>query len=280
MGEIAIVETHGEKPAKLKKFAAELLLKQKNIRTVAVKATNTGGRFRIRKIKVIAGEKSTETTYRENGCSFRFDLNKVYFSPRLAFERQRISELAQAGEKILVLFAGVGPYAIVIGKKLLLEEKLAGKNKISKAKNAKISKATGAKKTEIVGVELNPAGAKYFEQNIAFNKVEEIVSAVKGDAKKFLAKKSNFKAWDRVIMPLPKTADKFLEGAVKCCRKGGTVHFYSIQSELAESLYGEAKKKMLEACIKQKRRCKVVLERVALPYAPRVVQIVVDFKVS
>lgn len=267
VGEIAVIETHGEKQARVKKFTQELLAKQKNIRTVAVKVTNTEGRFRVRKVKVIAGEKSTETTYRENNCSFRFDLNKVYFSPRLAFERQRISELAQPGEKILVLFAGVGPYAIVIGRKIALLEKAAEK------KRQKLAK------TEIVGVELNPAGVKYFEQNIALNKVGEIVSAVKGDANKFLTENKNWKKFDRIILPLPKTADKFLEGAVKCCRKGGIVHFYSIQSELADRLYGEAEKKILEACIKQKRRCKFLLERVALPYAPRVVQTVVDFKV-
>ncbi len=268
IGEIAVVETHGEKAAQVKKFALELLAKQKNIRTVAVKATNTEGKYRVRKVKVIAGEKSTETTYRENDCTFKFDLNKVYFSPRLAFERQRICELARPGEKILVLFAGVGPYAIVIGRKITLLERAAEKKKKK------------LPKTEVIGVELNPAGIEYFEQNISLNKVGAIVSAVEADAKKFLAQKSNFKKFDRIIMPLPKTADKFLEGAVKCAAKGATIHFYSIESELAENIYATAEKKIEAACKKQKRKSKVILERVALPYAPRVVQVVVDFKVS
>lgn len=268
IGEIAVVETHGEKLPQVKKFAQELLARQKNVRTVAVKATNTEGKFRVRKVKVVAGVKSTKTTYRENGCTFKFDLNKVYFSPRLAFERQRICELCQPGEKILVLFAGVGPYAIVIGRKIALLERVAEKKKQK------------LPKTEVIGVELNPAGIKYFEQNISLNKVAGIVWAVKADAKKFLAKKENFKKFSRIMMPLPKTADKFLEGAVKCAAKGATVHFYSIESELTENIYAAAEKKITQACAKEKRKFKVLLERTVLPYAPRVAQIVVDFEVK
>ncbi len=276
VGEIAVVECQPGEKKLVKKFAQQLLQKHKNIRTVAVKQTITEGKYRVRKIKVIAGEKKTETLYRENGCSFKLDLNKAYFSPRLSFERQRVSELAAPGEKVLVLFAGVGPYAIVIARRILLMERMAEKR--AKEKNEKKKTDTKFPKTEIVGVELNPAAVKYFRENARLNKVDGMVEIVKADAKKFLAEKQNFGKFDRITMPLPKTAGEFLEGAVKCCAKGGTIHFYSIESELAENIYAKAEEKISEACVKQKRKFRIVNERVALPYAPRVVQIVVDFK--
>lgn len=260
VGEIAVVEFQPGERKQLGKFAKQLLREHKNLKTVAVKSSITEGKYRVRKIKVIAGKKTTETIYKENACVFKFDLNKVYFSPRLAFERQRIAALAKPGEKILVLFAGVGPYAIVIAKKLALEKRVNG--------------------TEITGVELNPAGVKYFQENIELNKVSVIVEVVKADAKKFLAKKENTGKFDRIIMPLPKSAHEFLDGAVRCCRKGGVIHFYAIASELAKNVFENAEKQVMQACKKQKRKCKTSLERVVLPYAPRVVQIAVDFRVS
>jgi len=258
VGEIAVIEPTAENKGKYLQFARQLLQENKHIRTVAVKATATEGRYRVRKVRVIAGKKTTETTYRENGAILKLDLNKVYFSPRLCFERQRIAELVKPGERVLVLFAGVGPYAIVIAKKL-------GKN---------------AKNTKIVGVELNPYAVEYFKENNKLNKTEALVTVVKADAKKFLAKKENRKAFDRIIMPLPKTAFKFLPGAVRCASAGATIHFYAIASERDGSPFEEAEKQIAHACAKQKRKFKIILKRVALPYAPRVVQVAIDAKIQ
>ena len=260
VGEIAVVEYAPEERKRLKQFARELLQKHKNIKTVAVKATITEGKYRVRKIRVIAGKKTTETLYKENNCVFKFDLNKVYFSPRLSFERQRISEQVRPGEKVLVLFAGVGPYAIVIAKKLAWEKKIDG--------------------TKIIGVEINPAAVKYFEENVLLNKVGGIVEVVRADAKKFLSKKQNLGKFDRIIMPLPKSGEKFLLGAVKCCGKNAVTHFYAIASEKQKNVFEETEKKVFAACKKVGRKCKILLERIALPYAPRVAQIVIDFRVK
>ena len=65
------------------------------------------GELRIRELEWIAGEKKTKATYRESGCVFNVDLSKVYFSPRLSFERMRIAKQVNADEVIINMFAGV-----------------------------------------------------------------------------------------------------------------------------------------------------------------------------
>ena len=122
IGSITVVDI----PEKLKKhkehkkeIANAILSIHPNIKTVAEKVSPVSGVYRIRKVKVIAGEKKTETIHTETGCRFKLDINKVYFSPRLVFERQRIANLVKNGKKcetVFVPFAGVGPFAIIIAK--------------------------------------------------------------------------------------------------------------------------------------------------------------------
>src|SRR5207249_8925533 len=76
------------------------------------------GEHRIREIDVIAGERRTTTTHTEHGLRYRVDLSQAYFSPRLASERKRIADLIEACGTVADSFAGVGPYSILIAKRL------------------------------------------------------------------------------------------------------------------------------------------------------------------
>ena len=201
IGDIAIVEFEEGIEKYEKKIANELLNSNKKIKVVAKKPKKITGKYRIRKIEVLAGEKRTITEYREAGCRFIFDLNKTYFSQRLGKERLRIANLVKPNEKILVMFSGISPFGIVIGKMHPF--------------------------TKIWNIELNKYAAKTAEKCIKLNHLENSVFSVKGDVKKDLPNEK----FDRIIMVLPHENHNYLKEAISVAKKGTYIHMYSIQNE-------------------------------------------------
>ena len=92
-------------------IAEAFLLSHKNIKTVCADL-GVHGEFRIRDLRVISGHKNFISVHKENGMKFEADISKVYFSPRLATERERLSSLVNKHENVLDAFAGVGPFSI------------------------------------------------------------------------------------------------------------------------------------------------------------------------
>ena len=201
IGDIAIVEFEDEIKKYEKRIAEELLNSNKKIKVVAKKPKKITGKYRIRKIEVLAGEKRTITEYREAGCRFIFDLNKTYFSQRLGKERLRIANLIKPNEKILVMFSGISPFGIVIGKMHPF--------------------------TKIWNIELNKYAAKTAEKCIKLNHLENHVYSIQGDVKKDLPKEK----FDRIIMVLPHENHNYLKEALSVAKKGAFIHMYSIQNE-------------------------------------------------
>src|SRR3989338_4159919 len=115
LGNIAIVNFSDKISLELKKkFAEQLLLKHPNIKTILEKSGKFSGRLRKMKTRHLAGEKNKEVLYRENNCVFRFNVDETYFSPRLSNERKEIASMIKENDKVLIMFAGVAPYSIVI----------------------------------------------------------------------------------------------------------------------------------------------------------------------
>ncbi len=156
------------------------------------------GRFRTRKVYFVAGKRNYVATYRENGCVFRFDVRKSFFSTRLAYERKRLTELVKDGESVVVMFSGVGPFAIEIAK--------AHRN------------------CRVVAIELNKDAHRAALGNKELNRVGNI-TLVQGDVKKLAPKYKGFA--DRVVMPLPKGASKFLGEALLVAKDRCVVHYYA-----------------------------------------------------
>ena len=258
MGDIAVVEVPDELRAKEKLIASALMAAHHNVRVVAKKISGTAGEFRIRPVLVIAGEKRTHTIYKEGSCEFELDINKTYFSPRLGTERGRLCELVKQsgqkagrreGERVLVPFAGVGPFAIRI--------------------------AHTVPSAEVVGIELNPDACDYFEKNVVRNKCAN-VRVLKGDVSKLLPGK--YVGWaDRLAMPLPKDGKQFLVNAIPCLKKGGMLHYYSFGS--MEAPFAEAEKDVKEAAVKCGRKARVVFRSVVRPYSKDTEQVVVDAEI-
>ena len=160
IGNIAILNFKRNTFFLKKKINAYILLrKNTNIKTILEKKEKIEGILRIPKLKFLAGKKDYETYYKENNCLFKFNVKETYFSPRLSNERNRISEevlnLSKKikNPRILVMFAGVYPYPIVLAKKLKL-------NKI---------------KAKIYVNELNKKANFYGKENIKLNKVDDYI---------------------------------------------------------------------------------------------------------
>lgn len=83
------------------------------------------------------------------------------------------------------------------------------------------------------------------------------------------------KFFDRIIMPLPKTANKFLGTALDASKKGTVIHFYDFQDE---GKFDKSKEKVLKACKKAKRKCKILRIVKCGQYSPRKFRVCVDFK--
>ena len=248
VGDIAILEIPKVLSKKQKLIGKEFLQLHPFFKVVLKKGGGHGGTYRVQKMVHLAGERRTVTEHKESGLRMRVDVAKAYFSPRLSTERLRIAKLVKPNENILVLFSGVAPYALVL------------------------SKHTKAK--YITAVEINPNGHKYAKENIALNRLNN-VTAVRADAKKWLAKSKE--KFDRIIMPLPMTANAFIAGAIKVAKKNATIHFYAFADENALPAAADP---VLEACKKAKRKCSVEGVFRVGQHKPRAFRVCVDVRIS
>lgn len=244
---VAVIEIPKELEKKEKIIAKALMKKHKNVKSVLKKASPVGGTYRTREYILVEGLKNTEVMHAESGCRFLLDPRQVYFSTRESTERLRIAEMVRENETVMVFFAGVGPFPLVIEKK--------------------------ARPSRIIAVEINPAAVEYFWKNIKLNKsqvIEVILGDVAGNVKQYYGQ------CDRVLMPLPEQATEYLKEAVMCLKPGGACHVYCFSSE-AEL---DEKKDKIRSIIKPLKK-KVIFtgEQKVLPYGPRIWKYRIDFEV-
>ena len=250
IGSIAIIEIPSGLAKKEKLIAETLLGLHKNIRTVLKKAGIHKGTYRRQKLEAIAGEKTKVAEYKENNAILRLDVEKVYFSPRLSTERKRICRLIKAGENVLVMFSGCAPYPLVI------------------AKNTKAKK--------ICGIELNPVAHSFALENVKINKIKNIELFL-GDVRKIIPKlEKQKKYFERIIMPLPKGAESFLESAFSVAKKGANIHFYDFAME---GEFNSVREKIKNACKGSSKKCRILKVVKCGQYAPRVFRVCADFKI-
>lgn len=90
-----------------------------SIRTVVNKLDNVGvaSKFRTFPMEVLAGDLDTVVEVHELDCIYRFDFKDVYWNSRLETEHRRIVDKCKEGEAVCDAMAGVGPFAIPLGKK-------------------------------------------------------------------------------------------------------------------------------------------------------------------
>lgn len=84
------------------------------------------------------------------------------------------------------------------------------------------------------------------------------------------------KTFDRILMPLPKSAEEFLDLALKHTKKGTIIHFYDF---LKENEFDKAKEKVAKACKKAKLKFKTLDLVKCGQFGPRIYRICLDFQI-
>jgi tRNA (guanine37-N1)-methyltransferase len=249
LGNIALVRFPEDyKQKDKKKFAGKILQEQKGIRTVLEKVGKIKGRLRKLSTNFVLGENTKEVLYKENGCVFRFDIDETYFSPRLSNERKEIASQIKKDEIVLVMFAGVAPFSIVI------------------AKNSQAKK--------VYSNEINREANKYAELNIKLNKLKNKVELVNGDAKKLPIKlKQKF---DVIVMPRPQLKDSFLKQAFSLSKKGTRIYYYDF---CKEDEINSVVEKIKEEASKAKKKIKILKTKRAGELSPSKIRLRVDFQI-
>ena len=250
VGDIAILDI----PPKLDKLAKSIAWSFKrafpNIKVVARKMGKVGSgseEYRLRKYKIMTGEQRLETMHKEAGAVMHVDLEKVYFSPRSSHERERVAGLVKKGENILVMFAGVGPFALVI--------------------------ANRQPEVHITAIEINPDAARLMEDNIRINRLGFAITPILGDVAEVLPKINQ--TFDRIIMPAPKDSENFLPLAIKHANKNCTIHIYAFANE---KKLADVEKKLRKIVSSAGRKVKSIQAIKAGSYAPEVWRYVFDIK--
>ena len=220
LGNIAIVKFPKESTKSEKLKEANKLLENKSIKTVLEKTNKVSGRLRTIKTKYLLGEKTKIAEYKENGCLFKLNVETCYFSPRLAHERLEIANMIKKTDRVLVMFAGVAPFSIVIAKT--------------------------SKPNKIISIELGRECCKYAEENVIKNKVENLIQVLQGDVKRVIPQLEKQK-FDFIVMARPNLKETFLEDALKVSKKKTKIIYYGFCSEdkkdkMVDELLREAEK--------------------------------------
>lgn len=245
VGDIAIIIVPPELAQKEHLIAAAILDLHKNIKVVAKRAGIYGGEFRTLPLKIIGGEERKETVHKEDGVRLLLNPETVYFSVRSSTERKRIASLVGENEEVLVLFSGVGPFPLIIGRT--------------------------NPSCRVTGIEKNPEAHRYALKNLGYNKKIKNVSLYQGDAAVVLPALGRI--FDRIVMPLPQAAALFLPVALAALGREGWLHFYDLQHE---DSYGESVEKVKSACLGAGRQLRSAAVTVCGHCAPRTYRICVD----
>jgi tRNA (guanine37-N1)-methyltransferase len=229
-------------------IAMAVMRVHKNVKSVLAKKSARHGEFRTRQFQILYGDEDTEVVHRESGCKFKLDPIRTYFSPRESTERERIVRQVNSGERALVMFSGVGPYAILIAKT----------------------------PSQVTAIELNPIAHHYCLQNIKVNKVTGRVKALHGDVREICPQYSEY--FDRTLMPLPKGAYKYLDVAIPTIKKGGVLHFYHWAPE--SDLWSEAEEYVINSSEILGRKVEILHRQKVSQYNPKLFKVRLDARIK
>ncbi|MDO8873942.1 MAG: RsmD family RNA methyltransferase [Methanoregula sp.] len=199
IGDIAVISIPQELSDYKQHIAQEIISRRRNIYTVLNKVAKVSGEERTAKYEILAGD-TTVTLHHEFGFAYRLDVSRVFFNTRLSCERMRVIDQTECGERVLVPFCGVGPFAI----------------------------PAAAKGAQVVAVEQNPDAYFWLEENVSLNKVRKNIITIHGDA--FDTGLLPHRQFDRVIIPAPYGMDGILDILSPLAVRGGMIHFYTFKT--------------------------------------------------
>ncbi|MCG2909175.1 MAG: class I SAM-dependent methyltransferase family protein [Stygiolobus sp.] len=199
VGDIAIIGIPFNKSPQdedIRTFAEQIMKSIPYVKSVWGKYRDISGDYRLATVVHIAGEKRSETLYKEHGCIYYLDIGKVFFSSKLSYEHLRVAKQVKQGEVIINMFAGFGPFSILSYK--------LGKPKI------------------VYSIEINPYAYYYMMANVDLNRAYGVIP-IYGDAFK---KVYSLPLADRIISPLPEKAEEAYKVAMERLKPNGVLHLY------------------------------------------------------
>ena len=210
-----------------------------------VKLGRINGPKREPEVKMLVGD-NTETIHRENHCFFKLDVARIMWSKGNTGERKRMSTLAEDGEIIVDMFAGIGYFSIPI--------------------------AVHSNPAKIYSLEINPVSYGYLKENIMLNKVENIIEPILGDCREFAPK--NFA--DRVLMGYIGNTHEYLDKAVDIVKPGGVIHYHeSVPDKLK---FERPPQRIIDAA--DGRDVEILNKRIIKKYSPGVYHVVIDARIE
>jgi tRNA wybutosine-synthesizing protein 2 len=253
IGDIIILNLNQE----LKPFENQIgknTLEITKARTICNKQGKITGDLRKPQIKVIAGDKNTETCHFENKVYFCFDASKIMFAKGNVAERGRLPKQVKQNEIIVDMFVGIGYFSVPIAK-------------IAKPKR-------------IYAIDLNPDSIKYLKKTIEKNKLKNI-ELIQGDSNEIInqLKNKGIKA-DRVILGYLPPPKEFINSALSIIKKQGIIHYDDL---IRVDYIDEDIKKTLELfnekAEKFNLKVKLINAQKVKSYKPKVDHYVLDLKV-
>lgn len=203
------------------------------------------GVHRTPEIEVLWGQ-DTETVHFENGLYYKLDTARLMFSSGNIDEKLRMAALDCRGETVVDMFAGIGYWTLPF--------------------------AVHARAAEVIACEINPVAHRYLVENIALNRVEDVVRPVLGDNRDLPGE--GFA--DRVMMGYVRTTYQFLEKAFALVRPGGVIHY---QDTFPLAVWPQEAMARLERAAGG-RPVEVLYSREVKSYSPGVSHMVLDVRVG
>lgn len=266
IGKIAIIEFDQlnslsvDKTSLYKRKIAKAIAKvNKTVETVYEKKSEVKGKYRLKELQPLFGVNNPETFHKENNCIFKLNVKNTYFTPRLVFERKRLSLLKFAKNELIVdMFAGVGPISIQIAR---------------------------INHVKIYSFDINPTAYKYLIENIELNKLKGEILAYNIDVMDLINSSNelgiNLKnRLDRIIMNLPEQSINYVDIACFLMKKtGGILHLYQF-CEKPDPI-----EKGIKNLITKLNRMgwyieEIINSKIVKPFSPKSDLIVVDVKIK
>lgn len=200
IGDIAVISIPYKLNEHKHEIAHALIAGQGGVKAVVNKTSKLCGEHRIASFELLAGS-STRTVHREFGFAYEIDLREVFFNGRLSYERRRITDMVQKGERVVIPFCGVGPFAVPVA----------------------------AKGAQVVALEKNAAACSLLQKNALRNRVMQNLSVIRADATSI---SSMLKCqYHRAIIPTPYGMDQFLDIVSEVVMPEGMIHFYTFKKQ-------------------------------------------------
>jgi tRNA (guanine37-N1)-methyltransferase len=155
------------------------------------------GDARLRRIERLAGDGPWTTVHHENDLALAVDLERAYFSPRLAREHAIVAAAVRPGERVVDFAGGVGSF----GAHILRD----------------------GRARELVSLDANPDASALAERNLARAANGRTYLVVTDTIEAFAPRTEPCR---RAILNLPQGGVKYLALVAPTLDRGGALHYY------------------------------------------------------